>query len=60
MRMVSQLSIAKKEITELTRMLYTEYKKVKDLNEQVHYLKSKLSTYENKLETISERKLNES
>tara|TARA_R110000787_G_scaffold106641_2_gene214389 strand:+ start:2370 stop:2546 length:177 start_codon:yes stop_codon:yes gene_type:complete len=58
--MVSQLSIAKKEITELTRMLYTEYKKVKDLNEQVHYLKSKLSTYENKLETISERKLNES
>ena len=58
--MVSQLSIAKKEITELTRMLYTEYKKVKDLNEQVHYLKNKLSTYENKLETISERKLNES
>jgi len=57
--MTSQLSIAKKEITELTRMLYTEYKKVKDLNEQVYYLKSKLTTYEDNLETISERKLNE-
>ena len=58
--MVSQLSIAKKEITELTRMLYTEYKKVKDLNEQIYYLKSKLTSYEDNLETISERKLNES
>ena len=57
--MTSQLSIAKKEITELTRMLYTEYKKVKDLNEQIYYLKSKLTTYEDNLETISERKLNE-
>jgi len=58
--MTNQLSIAKKEITELTRMLYTEYKKVKDLNEQVCYLKSKLTSYEDNLETISERKLNES
>tara|TARA_R110000803_G_scaffold174545_2_gene237155 strand:- start:36 stop:212 length:177 start_codon:yes stop_codon:yes gene_type:complete len=58
--MTSQLSIAKKEITELTRMLYTEYKKVKDLNEQIYYLKSKLTSYEDNLETISERKLNES
>jgi|TARA_R110000787_G_scaffold699_1_gene2531 hypothetical protein len=57
--MTRELFLAKKEITELTRMLYTEYKKVKDLNEQVYYLKSKLTTYEDNLETISERKLNE-
>ena len=58
--MTRELFLAKKEITELTRMLYTEYKKVKDLNEQIYYLKSKLTSYEDNLETISERKLNES
>jgi hypothetical protein len=57
--MTRELFLAKKEITELTRMLYTEYKKVKDLNEQIYYLKSKLTSYEDNLETISERKLNE-
>tara|TARA_R100001369_G_scaffold46737_3_gene73117 strand:- start:16250 stop:16426 length:177 start_codon:yes stop_codon:yes gene_type:complete len=57
--MTRELFLAKKEITELTKMLYTEYKKVKELMEQVNYLKNRLSVVEVNLETLSERKLNE-
>ena len=57
---MTQLEIAKKEITELNKQLYTEYKKVKQLIEQVNYLKEKLSTTEVELEQLSERKLNAS
>jgi len=57
---MTQLEIAKKEITELNKQLYTEYKKVKELIEQVNYLKEKLSTAEVELEQLSERKLNAS
>ena len=38
---MTELEIAKKEITELNKQLYTEYKKVKELIEQVNYLKEK-------------------
>jgi hypothetical protein len=41
-------------------VLYTEYKKVKVLKEQVDYLKEKLSITEVELEKLSERKLNAS
>tara|TARA_R110002020_G_scaffold5743_2_gene23556 strand:- start:40 stop:213 length:174 start_codon:yes stop_codon:yes gene_type:complete len=57
---MTQLEIAKKEITELNKQLYTEYKKVKQLIEQVNYLKEKLSVTEVELEQLSERKLNAS
>jgi uncharacterized coiled-coil protein SlyX len=57
---MTELEIAKKEITELNKQLYTEYKKVKELIEQVNYLKEKLSTAEVELEQLSERKLNAS
>jgi len=57
---MTQLEIAKKEITELNKQLYTEYKKVKQLIEQVNYLKEKLSVTEMELEQLSERKLNAS
>ena len=57
---MTQLEIAKKEITELNKQLYREYKKVKELIEQVNYLKEKLSTAEVELEQLSERKLNAS
>ena len=55
-----ELNLAKKEISELNEQLYTEYKKVKELIEQVNYLKEKLSTAEVELEQLSERKLNAS
>ena len=55
-----ELNLAKKEISELNEQLYTEYKKVKELIEQVNYLKEKLSTSQVELEQLSERKLNAS
>ena len=58
--MTTELDLAKNEIKELNEQLYTEYKKVKELREQVNYLKEKLSSTEAKLEELSERKLNES
>ena len=54
------LSLAKKEISELNKQLYDQYKKVKDLTEQVNYLKEKLFLTEAELETLYERKLNAS
>tara|TARA_R100000781_G_scaffold114825_2_gene87107 strand:- start:319 stop:492 length:174 start_codon:yes stop_codon:yes gene_type:complete len=57
---MTELDLAKKEITELNTQLYTEYKKVKELIEQVNYLKEKLSATEVELEQLSERKLNAS
>ena len=57
---MTELDLAKKEITELNKQLYTEYKKVKELIEQVNYLKEKLSATEVELEQLSERKLNAS
>lgn len=56
--MTTELDLARNEIKELNEQLYTEYKKVKELREQVNYLKEKLSSTEAKLEEFSERKLN--
>jgi len=55
--MTTELDLARNEIKELNKQLYTEYKKVKVLKEQVDYLKEKLSITEVKLEKLSERKL---
>tara|TARA_R110002167_G_scaffold61750_10_gene174514 strand:- start:738 stop:911 length:174 start_codon:yes stop_codon:yes gene_type:complete len=57
---MTELDLAKKEISELNKQLYTEYKKVKELIEQVNYLKEKLSMSQVELEQLSERKLNAS
>jgi|GEM_PF-5985895 peptidoglycan hydrolase CwlO-like protein len=58
--MTTELDLARNEIKELNKQLYTEYKKVKVLKEQVDYLKEKLSITEVELEKLSERKLNAS
>ena len=58
--MTTELDLARNEIKELNKQLYTEYKKVKVLREQVDYLKEKLSITEVELEKLSERKLNAS
>jgi len=58
--MTTELLILKKEVRILNEQLYKQYKKTKELKEQVNYLKEKLSATEAKLEEISERKLNES
>ena len=58
--MTTELDLARNEIKELNKQLYTEYKKDKVLKEQVDYLKEKLSITEVELEKISERKLNAS
>ena len=50
--------LAKKEISTLTSQLYNEYKKVKQLTEEVKYLEGKLSRVEQELESISNRLLN--
>jgi len=58
--MTTELLILKKEVEILNEQLYKQYKRTKELKEQVNYLKEKLSATEAKLEEISERKLNES
>jgi len=58
--MTTELLILKKEVRILNEQLYKQYKRTKELKEQVNYLKEKLSSTEAKLEEISERKLNES
>tara|TARA_S200002703_G_scaffold20626_1_gene16935 strand:+ start:944 stop:1120 length:177 start_codon:yes stop_codon:yes gene_type:complete len=58
--MTTEIDLARNEIKELNKQLYTEYKKVKVLKEQVDYLKEKLSITEVELEKLSERKLNAS
>ena len=56
--MTTEVFILKKEVTILNEQLYKQYKRTKELKEQVDYLKEKLSTAEAKLEEVSERKLN--
>tara|TARA_R100000750_G_scaffold62863_1_gene58623 strand:- start:571 stop:756 length:186 start_codon:yes stop_codon:yes gene_type:complete len=42
---------------ELTKELYSSYKKILDLNKQVEYLTTKLETMETQLELFSKDKL---
>ena len=57
--MTTEVFILKKEVKILNEQLYKQYKRTKELKEQVDYLKDKLSAAEAKLEEFSERKLNE-
>jgi uncharacterized coiled-coil protein SlyX len=54
----AEVLVLKKEIKILNQQLYKQYKRTKELKEQVDYLKDKLSAAEAKLEEFSERKLN--
>ncbi len=56
--MTAEVLVLKKEIKILNQQLYKQYKRTKELKEQVDYLKDKLSAAEAKLEEFSERKLN--
>ena len=56
--MTTEVLVLKKEIKILNQQLYKQYKRTKELKEQVDYLKDKLSVAEAKLEEFSERKLN--
>ena len=56
---MTEAYLLKKEVRTLNEQLYNEYKKVKNLTEQVNYLKEKLFMAEAELETLYQRKLNE-
>tara|TARA_R100000664_G_scaffold28095_1_gene39138 strand:- start:612 stop:785 length:174 start_codon:yes stop_codon:yes gene_type:complete len=56
---MTEVSLLKREVRTLNEQLYNEYKKVKNLTEQVNYLKEKLFMVEAELETLYQRKLNE-
>ena len=56
--MTTEVFILKKEVKILNEQLYKQYKRTKELKEQVDYLKDKLSAAEAKLEEFSERNLN--
>lgn len=48
----------KKEIQQLTRQLYTQYQRNKELLEKISYLESKVSSLEDLLEEYVREKLN--
>ena len=51
-----QVQLAKNEIKFLNMQLYTEYKKVKQLRNEVMYLEDKISKREQELEKIQKKK----
>ena len=55
-----QIKLAKNEIKFLNMQLYTEYKKVKQLRNEVMYLEDKISKREQELEQIAQKLLNKS
>ena len=56
----NQIKLAKNEIKFLNMQLYTEYKKVKQLRNEVIYLEDKISKREQELEQIAQKLLNKS
>ena len=55
--MLSEIELAKKEIKELNKQLYIQYKNNTELKKQIEYLKAKLESCENLLEQLSVIKL---
>jgi len=55
-----QVQLAKNEIKFLNTQLYNEYKKVKQLRNEVMYLEDKISKREQELEQIVQKLLNKS
>ena len=53
----TDIDVLKLDNRELTKELYSSYKKILDLNKQVEYLTSKIETMETQLELFSKDKL---
>lgn len=53
----TDIDVLKLDNRELTKELYSSYKKILDLNKQVEYLTSKIETMETQLELLSRDKL---
>ena len=55
--MLSEIELAKREIRELNKQIYKQYKTNVELKKQIEYLKAKLESCENVLEQLSVIKL---
>ena len=55
--MLSEIELAKREIKELNKQLYKQYKTNMELRKQIEYLKAKLESCENLLEQLAVIKL---
>ena len=57
---VSTIKLLKAQIAQMTSSTYSNYKRIAELAEENNYLRKRVDYLENKLEQISDRKLNES
>ena len=57
---VSTIKLLKAQIAQMTSSTYSNYKRIAELAEENDYLRKRVDYLENKLEQISDRKLNES
>ena len=56
---VSTIKLLKSQIAQMTSSTYSNYKRIAELAEENDYLRKRVDYLENKLEQISDRKLNE-
>lgn len=56
---VSTIKLLKAQIAQMTSSTYSNYKRIAELAEENDYLRKRVDYLENKLEQISDRKLNE-
>jgi len=56
----STIKILKDQISQMTSATYSHYKRIAELVEENDYLRKRVNYLDNKLEQISDRKLNES
>jgi len=56
----STIKLLKDQISQMTSATYSHYKRIAELVEENEYLRKRVNYLDNKLEQISDRKLNES
>lgn len=56
----STIKLLKDQISQMTSATYSHYKRIAELAEENDYLRKRVNYLENKLEQVSNRKLNES
>ncbi len=56
----STIKLLKDQISQMTSATYSHYKRISELAEENDYLRKRVNYLENKLEQVSNRKLNES
>jgi len=56
----STIKILKEQISQMTSATYSHYKRIAELVEENEYLRKRVNYLDNKLEQISDRRLNES